>query len=74
LGIDCREADLDLYDAATADEIFMTSTSLCLCPVRSIGGRGLPGPLPGPVTQRLTEAYAHEVDCDFVAQYLRHLS
>jgi len=74
LGIACREADLDLYDAATADEIFMTSTSLCLCPVRSIGGRALSAPLPGPVTRRLTEAYALEVGCDFVAQYLRHLS
>ncbi len=74
LGIACREADLDLYDAATADEIFMTSTSLCLCPVRSIGGRVMPTPLPGPVTQLLSEAYAHAVGCDFVAQYLRHLS
>jgi len=74
LGVACGEADLDLYDAATADEIFMTSTSLCLCPVRSIGGRALRAPLPGPVTRRLSEAYAHEVDCDFVAQYLRHLS
>ena len=42
LGIPCREADLDLYDAGIADEIFMTSTSLCICPVRSIGGRTLP--------------------------------
>jgi branched-chain amino acid aminotransferase len=74
LRIECREADLDLYDAATADEIFMTSTSLCLCPVRSIGGRVMPTPLPGPVTQLLSEAYAHAVGCDFVAQYLRHLS
>jgi branched-chain amino acid aminotransferase len=74
LGIACREADLDLYDAATADEILMTSTSLCICPVRSVGGRVLPGPLPGPVTRRLGEAYAHQVDCDFVAQYLRHLA
>ena len=73
LDIPCEEADLDLYDAATADEIFMTSTSLCICPVRSIGGRLLPGPVPGAVTRRLTEAYARLVDCDFVAQYLRHL-
>ena len=73
-GIECREADLDLFDAATADEIFMTSTSLCVCPVRSIGGRPLPGPLPGPVTRRISAAYANEVDCDFVAQYLRHLA
>jgi branched-chain amino acid aminotransferase len=73
LGISCREADLDFYDAANADEIFMTSTSLCICPVRSLGGREIPPPLPGPVTRRLTEAYAHSVDCDFVAQYLKHL-
>lgn len=73
LEIPCREADLDLYDASTADEIFLTSTSLCVCPVLSIGGRPLPGPLPGPVTRRLTEAYARLVDCDFVAQYLKHL-
>jgi branched-chain amino acid aminotransferase len=74
IGIPCREADLDIYDAATADEIFMSSTSLCLCPVRSIGGRALPGPIPGPVTRRLTDAYARLVDCDFVAQYLKHLA
>jgi branched-chain amino acid aminotransferase len=73
LGIPCREADLDLYDAATADEIFMTSTSLCICPVRSIGGRTLSGSMPGPATRRLTEAYVRLVDCDFVAQYLQHL-
>ena len=72
-GIACRESDLDLYDATTADEIFMTSTSLCICPVRSIGGRTLPAPIPGPVTRRITEAYARLVDCDFVAQYLSHL-
>jgi branched-chain amino acid aminotransferase len=74
LGISCREADLDLFDAATADEIFMTSTSLCICPVRSIGGRKLPGPIPGPVTQQLTAAYAKSVGCDFVSQYLKHLA
>ena len=73
LGIVCREADLDLYDAGIADEIFMTSTSLCICPVRSIGGRVLPTPLPGPVTKRISDAYVRFVDCDFVAQYLKHL-
>jgi branched-chain amino acid aminotransferase len=73
LGISCHEADLDLYDAATAEEIFMTSTSLCICPVRSIGGRKMSGPIPGPVTRRLTESYARFVDCDFVGQYLKHL-
>jgi branched-chain amino acid aminotransferase len=73
LDIPCDEADLDLYDAAVADEIFMTSTSLCICPVRSIDGRKLSGSIPGPVTRRLTAAYAKQVGCDFVAQYLAHL-
>jgi branched-chain amino acid aminotransferase len=73
-GIPCREADLDLYDAATADEAFMTSTSLCICPVRSIAGRPLPAPVPGKLTSRLTDAYRRYVDCDFVAQYLQHLA
>ncbi len=73
LGIACAEADLDLYDAYTADECFLTSTSLCICGVRSLNGRGFAGGVPGPLTRRLTDAYKELVGCDFVAQYLRHL-
>jgi branched-chain amino acid aminotransferase len=74
-GIEVEETDIDLYDAYTADEAFLTSTSLCMCPVASINAKRIgEGKVPGPVTQRLTEAYAKLVDCDFVAQYLRHLS
>ncbi len=73
LGIPCAEADIDLFDAANADEIFLTSTSLCILPVSSFDGQPV-GPTPwagaGPVTQRLTDAYAAEVGCDFVQQYL----
>jgi branched-chain amino acid aminotransferase len=74
IGIPCEERDIDLYDAYTADEAFLTSTSLCICPVRGIHGRPVNSPeLPGPVTRRLIDAYVRLVDCDFVAQYLRHL-
>jgi branched-chain amino acid aminotransferase len=74
LGIPCAEQDLDLYDAYTAEECFMTSTSLVLCGVSSLNGRKFAcGTAPGPVTQRLTEAFKELVGCDFVAQYLRHL-
>jgi branched-chain amino acid aminotransferase len=68
------EKDLDLFDAYNADEVFLTSTSLCVCPVRTIneavigGGR-----VPGPVTRQITEAYCRLVDFDFVAQYLKRL-
>ncbi|MBM3518458.1 MAG: branched-chain amino acid aminotransferase, partial [Alphaproteobacteria bacterium] len=73
-GIPVIKKDLDLYDAYTADEAFITSTSFCACPVRSIGGRTLgAGSVPGPVTRRLMQDYAKLVDCDYVAQYLRHL-
>jgi branched-chain amino acid aminotransferase len=68
------EADIDLYDAYTADEAFITSTSFCICPVRSVNGNTVgDGGVPGPVTKRLTDAYVRLVGHDFVAQYLRHL-
>jgi branched-chain amino acid aminotransferase len=75
LRIPCREADIDLYDAYNADEAFLTSTSLCICPVRSVNGSVIDdGGVPGLITKRLTDAYVDLVDCDFVAQYLKHLS
>lgn len=75
LGIPCAEADIDLYDAYTAEECFLTSTSLCICGVRSLNGRKFAdGKVPGPVTRRLTEAFKELVGCDFVAQYLDRLA
>ncbi len=77
LGIPCAEDDLNPYDAYTADEAFITSTSLCICPARSVNGApfgaGNGAPIPGPVTKRLTEAFRALVQCDFVAQHLKHL-
>ena len=73
-GIPLLEGDIDLYDAAVADEAFLTSTSLCICPIRAInGGRLGDGTVPGPITRRLTEAYARFVQFDFVGQYEKHL-
>jgi branched-chain amino acid aminotransferase len=75
IGLLLVEADIDLYDAYTADEAFLTSTSLCICPVRSLNGRRVAADaVPGPVTQRLTDAYAKLLDFDFVAQYKRRLN
>jgi branched-chain amino acid aminotransferase len=74
LDIPLAEADIDLYDAYTADEAFITSTSFCICPVRSVNGNTVgDGGVPGQVTKRLTDAYVGLVGHDFVAQYLRHL-
>lgn len=74
LGIPCRETDLDLYDGYNADEAFITSTSLCICPVASINGMAMGAGVYGPVTKRLIDAYAALVDCDFVQQYLDRLA
>ena len=74
IGLPFREADLTPYDIATADEAFITSTSLCMCPVKSFNGEATAvTDIPGPVTKRLMDAYAAEVDYDFVGQYMAHL-
>ena len=75
LGIPAIEGDIDLFDAANADEMFLTSTSLCIAAARSFNGAQIgDGRVPGPVTRRLTDAYIAEVGCDFVKQYLDRLS
>ena len=75
LGLQCEQRDLDVYDALTADEVFLTSTSLCICAVRSVNGQAIgDGRVPGPITRRLTQAYIAHVGTDFVAQYLSRLA
>jgi branched-chain amino acid aminotransferase len=72
-GIDVEEVDLDLYDAFTADEVFITSTSWCICPASRFNGRQIgDGAIPGPVTKKLMDAYVALVDCDWVGQYLKY--
>lgn len=73
LDIPFRETDLDLFDAYNADEAFITSTSLCVCPVSAINGVAPEAGIYGPVTKRLIDAYVELVDCDFVQQYLARL-
>ena len=74
LDIPVIEDDLLPYDALNADEAFITSTSFCICPARSFNGKAIgDSPLPGPITSKLQQAFAEEVEYDFVEQYLRHL-
>jgi len=73
-GVPVKECDIDLYDAYAADEAFITSTSLCVCPLAEINGVRIGDGRPfGPVTQAIVDAYAAHVGFDFVAQYLAHL-
>ena len=75
LAIPAIEGDIDLFDAANAEEMFLTSTSLCIAGVRTFNGAKIgDGRAPGPITKRLTDAYIAEVGCDFVKQYLDRLA
>ncbi|NQW24275.1 MAG: aminotransferase class IV [SAR202 cluster bacterium] len=74
LNMPVEERDLDLYDAYTADEAFLTSTSLCICPVSSVNGTPIAGgTAPGIVTRRLMDAFSDLAGMDFEGQYLAHL-
>ena len=74
LNIEVQETDIDLFDAYTADEAFVTATSLCICPVSSVNGSTIgTGIVPGPVTSRLLEAYSNLVGLDIAGQYLAQL-
>jgi branched-chain amino acid aminotransferase len=74
MGLELVEEDLAPYDAYNADEAFLTSTSLCICPVVSFNGKAVAdGKVPGPITQKLMDAYSDMVDCDWVGQYLQYL-
>lgn len=68
------QQDLSLYDAYNAEEAFITSTSLCMCPVRSVNGVVYQeGKVPGALTRTLSDRYSQLVEFDFVGQYLNRL-
>ncbi len=74
LDIPFQEKDLDPFDSAVADEMFLTSTAFCVCPVATVNGATVGnGTVPGPMTARLLQAYSDLVDCDIAGQYLSHL-
>jgi branched-chain amino acid aminotransferase len=66
LGIALRFEPLTPYDAMTADEALLTSTAYCLVGVRAFQQATLP--YPGPMTQRLLQAWNAEVGLDIQGQ------
>jgi branched-chain amino acid aminotransferase len=57
LGYSAQQCDLELYDAYTADEIFLTSTAGGLIPVVELDGRRIGDGKPGPAYRALVGAY-----------------
>jgi branched-chain amino acid aminotransferase len=57
IGIDVREEVLTPKDLASADEMFITSTTRELSPVVNVDGRAIGSGRPGPVTKQLLDLY-----------------
>lgn len=57
LGIDWAETSLTSYDLVCAEEVFVTSSLDAVAAISVIDGLALPGPVPGPMTRRLRDAY-----------------
>lgn len=69
VGYAVEERDLTPYDVLLADEAFITATSICILPVRSLNGTPINGgATPGPVAARLILAWQEKTGVDFVAQ------
>jgi branched-chain amino acid aminotransferase len=56
-GMRVEEAGLELYDAYTSRELFLTSTAGGLIPIVELDGRRLGDGVPGPVWKRLSADY-----------------
>lgn len=69
-GIPVREGNVTPFDAITADEAFLTTTSFAILPVGLINGRALRRAVPGLVTSRLLRAFSDRAGIDIVEQAL----
>jgi branched-chain amino acid aminotransferase len=60
-GIDMREATLRDDDLFAADEAFLTGTTREIVPVVKVNDRSIGAGTPGPVTQRLLDAFRRSI-------------
>jgi branched-chain amino acid aminotransferase len=71
LGIPVVKEDLQPYDAYTADEAFLTTSSYQLLPVSTIDKRQVGDDVPGPVSKQLLAAWSELAGLDIVDQALQ---
>jgi branched-subunit amino acid aminotransferase/4-amino-4-deoxychorismate lyase len=72
LGISFHERDLTPEDVASAEEVLLTGTSICVLPVTRFNGRPIGAGRPGQVFQGLLAAWSEAVGLDIAAQAMRH--
>ena len=68
LGVSRAEDDLTPERLMAADEIFLTSTSVCLLPVVRVDGRSIGAGKPGRVFRQFLAAWTRQVGVDIVEQ------
>jgi branched-subunit amino acid aminotransferase/4-amino-4-deoxychorismate lyase len=68
LGIPCQKRDLTVEDLASADEIILTSTPMCMLPVTRFNGRPISGGRPGEISQKLLTTWGKTAGLDIVEQ------
>jgi branched-chain amino acid aminotransferase len=71
MGIARQEADILPEDLMAADEVFLTSTSVCILPVVRVDDRLIGGGAPGATYARLLAAWSARVGVDVAAQAKR---
>jgi branched-chain amino acid aminotransferase len=71
LGIERREADITPDELLAADEVFLTSTSVCLLPVVKADDRAIGAGAPGPMFKKLLAAWSSRVGVDVSDQARR---
>ena len=70
LEIPLEERNFTIYDISQAEEFFLTASHTCAMPVREVDGFRPKAPVPGPITQRLMDAFVEETGFDYL-RYLR---
>lgn len=67
-GISHTEADLTPGEFARADELFLTSTSICLQPIVRVDGKAVGNGQPGAIYRKLLAAWSEKVGVDIATQ------
>tara|TARA_B110000003_G_C16607794_1_gene518222 strand:- start:110 stop:1099 length:990 start_codon:yes stop_codon:yes gene_type:complete len=68
LGLKCVEKNLEVYDAYTSDECFMTATPFCLLPVCTFNGLKIGDGQMGEITRLIHDKWSENVGLDIYQQ------
>jgi len=68
LGLNCVEKNLEVYDAYTSDECFMTATPFCLLPVCTFNGLKIGDGKMGEITRLIHDKWSENVGLDIFQQ------